>query len=452
MRNESIKCILFFLCLVNSQNTFSGTWEDWAYKTEENNVVITRYLGKKSKVDVPEKIYDGNVTKIGNSTFKKNELLTDVHIPNTILEVEKGAFFGCISLQEINIPKSVKRIGDYAFTGCISVKEIKIPDSVIEIGESAFESCKELRKIEFGKNVLKIKDRALANCPNLQKITIPRNVFEIGNETFSCHGLSALRNFKQHIEKVSYSPYARLEEINVDEENPHYLSQEGVLFNKNKTILLSYPAAKNKNAYSIPQEVLKIQPYAFEANQYLTNIVIPDSVIEIGKGAFASSSKLKSLDLPKDIKKIESRSFESCVELENLEIPSGVSYIGSNAFSNCESLKQIILPAEITCIEESTFMNCKNLKKMQLPQKLKIIGPRAFAGCVGLSEIKIPATVERIQSEAFKGCLALKDVEFEDISSIYYVESDSFSGCELSLKSSQALMSIENGMVKRGLK
>jgi hypothetical protein len=78
-----------------------------------------------------------------------------------------------------------------------------------------------------------------------------------------------------------------LTSIHVDFANTHYSSENGVLFNKDKTTLVAYPGGKT-GSYVIPNSITTIDNYAFYSCRNLTSVTIPNSVITIGDRAFAS--------------------------------------------------------------------------------------------------------------------------------------------------------------------
>ena len=125
-------------------------------------------------------------------------------------------------------------------------------------------------------------------------MTISNNVTSISNSAFfNCTGLTS---------------------INVDENNKNYTSEDGVLFNKDKTTLIKCPARK-KDSYTIPNGVTTISDYAFSNCTELTNIIIPDSVTEIKNLAFYNCTGLTDITVPDSVIKIGAFIFDECNNL-----------------------------------------------------------------------------------------------------------------------------------------
>jgi hypothetical protein len=137
----------------------------------------------------------------------------------------------------------------------------------------------------------------LLYCPKGRtQVTIPSSVVSIGNGAFS----------------HSY-PYnaSKLTKIEVDAGNPAYSSVDGVLFNKDTTILLQYPVGK-QGEYSIPPGVVSIGDRAFTGCGGLTSVTIPDGFTSIWDYAFAYCSGLKSVTIPNSVTSVGDWAFSNC--------------------------------------------------------------------------------------------------------------------------------------------
>ncbi len=164
--------------------------------------------------------------------------------------------------------------------------------------------CKEtasgamaIPSIYEGKPVTSIGDWAFYGCTKLTRVTIPDSVTGIGYAAFSKCG--------------------SLKSIDVGEGNTEYSSEDGVLFDKNKTVLIHFPAGKGGH-YTIPDGVTSIGDHAFIKCISLTSVTIPDSVTSIEALAFRDCFGLKSVRIPDSITNIKSAAFSSCSNLKSI--------------------------------------------------------------------------------------------------------------------------------------
>ena len=258
---------------------------------------IIGYMGSPTSIKVPSKINGLPVVAIGS-----------------------GAFRYCSSLSSIVIPEGVETIGVFAFAHCPNLSRIDLPDSLRTIGSLAFRLCESLRSIDLPEGLDSIGNEAFAYCSNLTSITIPASVKSLGSGAFfMCHNLK---------------------EICVKESNPYYSSDEnGILFNKDRTVLHVYPAGL-RGRYTIPSGVTKIGPYAFSGSS-LSHITIPDTVTVIDIAAFNHCSNLTHITIPLSVVAIDSSAFSKCTSLTSIAIPISVISLGNSVFSGCSNLTSI---------------------------------------------------------------------------------------------------------------
>ena len=286
----------------------------------------------------------------------------DVTIPNGITAIDVSAFADCTELKSITIPDSVTSIYYDAFFGCTGLTSIKIPDSVTDIGEDAFANtawynnqpnglvyagkvaykykgiCPSSITIKEG--TLGIAYSAFSDCTELKSIVIPDSVTDIGEDAFArC---------------------TKLTNIFVESANQCYISEYGVLFNKNKTELICCSGGKTGD-YIIPDSVTEIGDYAFFGCMNLTNITIPDVVTEIGDYAFFCCMSLTSIIIPDGVTEIGESVFLGCKSLKSISIPDSIIHIGIRAFYGCNELRSITIPDSVTSIGEDAFSDCKNI-------------------------------------------------------------------------------------------
>lgn len=188
--------------------------------------------------------------------------------------------------------------------------------------------------------------------------------------------------------------YTLLKEINVDPANESCASVDGILYNKEMTILYACPAAYEGNV-EIPETVKIIGRRAFSGCKLIKEIVLPDSVTTIEEQAFADCKVLKKLVLSDNLTNVGREAFLRCGKITsagpkggkknkfNLEFPWTVK-IPENAFSGLKSLKQVVLPETITEIGKNAFKACKSLESINLPANVKC-DKKLFKDCVKLS-------------------------------------------------------------------
>ena len=249
---------------------------------------------------------------------------------------------------------SVTTIDSSAFSRNNNITSIEIPDSVTFIEEGAFEWCSNLSKVMIGSGVATIGDFAFGSC---EKMT----------------------------------------EIIVDDSNPYFSSEDGVLFNKEKNRLIRYPEGKI-GSYTIPDCVTVVEDYAFIKGA-LTSVTIPSNITDISEGAFEDCKNLMFVTIPDSVTTIGEQAFSYCTNLTTIDLPNSITSIGGNAFFG-SGLTSITVPKNITTIKYGTFGECRNLSSISIPEGVTTIEDSAFWRCAA-TEINIPNTVTEIGPIAF---------------------------------------------------
>ena len=253
------------------------------------------------------------------------------------------------SIINVVIEEGATNISTYAFYCCSNLINITISNSVTNIESDAFATCSSLTNITIPNSVMSIEEFAIIDCDNLESITISNSVTNIGDGL--CYRCSNLKN------------------IYVDKNNQYYSSENGILFNKDKSKLIKYPDGKiNKQC------------------------IIPDNVTDIGEYAFAACSSLTSITIPNSVTSISDRAFYYCSSLTSITIPNSVTSIGGCAFNSCSSLTNITIPNSVTCIDAYTFMRCSSLTSITIPNSVTSIEYGAFNECSSLTDVYYTGT------------------------------------------------------------
>ena len=300
---------------VDSNNKKYSSQDGVLFNKDKTELI--KYPGRNTRTsyNIPN-----SVTSIGDSAFYNCESLTSVTIPNSVTIIVFETFAFCEKLTNVTIPNSVTSIEDDAFYFCESLTSVTIPNSVTNIGYNAFGICSNLNSVTIGNSVTSIGNTAFYHCTSLASVTIPNSVTNIGYRAFSdCTNLTS---------------------ITVDSNNKKYSSQDGVLFNKDKTELIKYPGRNTRTSYNIPNSVTSIGDSAFYNCESLTSVTIPNSVTIIVFETFAFCEKLTNVTIPNSVTSIEDDAFYFCESLTSVTIPNSVTNIGYDAF-DYSSLKDV---------------------------------------------------------------------------------------------------------------
>ncbi|UKK70522.1 leucine-rich repeat protein [Prevotella communis] len=193
-------------------------------------------------------------------------------------------------------------------------------------------------------------------------------------------------------EGFKYNPFVdcfSVESIEVEEGNPAICSVDGVLFNKDTTTLIGYPAGATRELYTVPASVKTAGDGAFFNSKYLKKIVLPDNIETLGYSLFASSKSLEEVTLPSSIKELSIYLFKDCTKLKSVVIPEGVTTIGYSAFEGCSRLESISLPESINFIDFFAFGSLSNLKNVYCQAKIVPNTSQNVFGNVNLSKVTL---------------------------------------------------------------
>ena len=334
--------------------------------------------GGLTSVTIPD-----SVTAISAWAFSYCSRLTSVTIGKSVTSIGDCAFFNCTGLTEINY--NAKAVTDLAYYADVfenagtdgSGIKVTFGDGVEKIPaylfNISFGVCPNISNVSIGSNVTSIGDGAFNNCTGLTEINYnAKAVTDLtsGSGVFSNAGTAGSGvkvTFGDGVEKIpaylfcycdgltsvtigsgvttisgsAFSSCSSLTSINVDNNNEYYSSSGGVLFDKNQTILICYPAGKTESNYTIPDSVTSIGDFAFDCCSSLTSVTIPDSVTSIGDSAFSSCDGLSSVTIGNSVTSIGDSAFYHCDGLTSVTIGNSVTSIGNYAFYYCTGLTEI---------------------------------------------------------------------------------------------------------------
>ena len=295
--------------------------------------------------------------------------ITSFVFGNKVKDIPAYICYGLQELKSISIPESVETIGERAFYACWLTGSMTIPANVKSIGEAAFvaSDIKAFIVSEDNKNFAS-KDGVLYNKDFTEiiylpgeltgEITIPATVTNLG-EFFPAPGIGKSEYDEEHDFKGM-----GISALNVEEGNAEFVSEDGVLYNKDKTILYCYPLAKEGEFFEVPSTVETIGNFAFSANQNLKRIFMHENVETVGVYGFMGLTSLEFITLNEGLKRMGVASFAMCENLKNVVIPSTVDTVMYGAFSECTALETVVIPASVKFLGSQSFVGCNNLRNV----------------------------------------------------------------------------------------
>lgn len=329
-----------------------------------------------------------------------------------------AAYTGSVTIPESvtynGVTYNVVKIGEDAFAESTYVSKVTIPESVTEIARKAFYSCSRLRNFELPGSVTSIGELAFYHCVALKSLHIPAAVDAIGSKAFMlCNGLT---------------------ELTVDAANESYSSENNIIYNKDKTLLVAAMSTFSghldvpltvkgigENAFvecdgltSINLgNVSVIHDFAFFDCKGLTTVTLPSSLERLGFGAFFNCTHMSALNMNDNLKEIGERAFTRCIALKDIVFAGDNLKIGNHAFESCKNMN---LTDVIDCISEVgdyAFASCVKFRTVTLPRSVKSYGNYAFFACAQMTRLFIGSEVEKMGENVFYNCSRIRQVTID---------------------------------------
>ena len=383
--------------------------------------------------------------------------VTSYIIRDSVEEIGDNAFWvetgygngdhGLYSLTDLHLPKGLKKVGNEAFRAC-PFKEIELPDGIIEIGDYAFASCHSLKTITLPKNLRSLGERVFL-ASSIETITIPRSVNHIGNECFN-----ACWN---------------LRDIQVEKGNEYFSSDDGILYNADKSVLIKVPSLLRPDT---PENVNYWEDTSIQKDEEI--LCGREGVVEYMDMVEGVTCLTKKDDVTgKSYKEIihnnacylsprisisgwewwleegyriyvedkeEVKSDTVLGSYQYYDNPDGLSYLEKN------TRRELSVPESVSAIVSYAFYGCQ-LKVINLPSSITYIGEKAFGSqnlnispqnrhfkvendvlididnkkavyCFSSDSCVVPQGVEIIGKEAFRGTKSKSVVIPEGVTTI----------------------------------
>ena len=352
------------------------------------------YKGKSKMVKVPE-----GIKTIGASAFWNNVLVEDVILPESLERLGGDCFYYCKNLKKVNIPKKVWIMGNNPFAGCPKLQITnESPNFILENG------------VLYDKDKTNLIHYTISN-PQTEFI-VPYGVTCLGKHCFyACNNLRKIV-IPESVIRFENNPFSGCEHLSLESHTPHYVIENGVIYNKFKTTIVGCLNDSQIDCLRVPETVSLISRNSFWNCKGVKKIVITKNVDRIGYNPFAGCENLI----------IES-------ENDNFVVKNGVVYDKTLTHILCATDKAIgkefALPDGITHINRGVFSGCKSLENIDF-NGVTYIDKSSFTNCVGLTDIYVPDTVTYIGEWAFAYCVNLKKVS---IGKNTFVDKNAFNEC-----------------------
>lgn len=264
-----------------------------------------------------------------------------------------------------------------------NIKTVILPDGITSVGDFAFVSDYEV----------------------LTTVNLPEGIRRIGKYAFAGNALTSV-SIPASVELIDTAAFyycTELTAVHVNSSNHHYCSEDGVLFNKDKSKLIIYPAKKQNSYYALPSSVKVIELGAFMECHALTEVILPAGLITINSYAFNYCTGISEINIPNSINYIgedvfyetalyndESNWTDGCLYWDNCligtdynissnyVIASGTRLIAGGTFNTSE-LREITIPVTVISIGENAFNRCNSLKEITvLAENPPMLGANVF--------------------------------------------------------------------------
>lgn len=189
-----------------------------------------------------------------------------------VTAIGKKAFSGAHALKSIVLPSGVLSIGDFAFEGCSQLESVVFPGNKVRIGEGSFFRCSSISRVTLGSDWISVNLKMFRWSDKLTTLFIPAK-------------LTRLQNFKS---------LKRLRSVEVDANNPNYMSVNGLLYTKDLSVLLACPRG------------------------YIGNVRVVEGTQSVRWGALIDCPQVTSVDLPVSLRSLSFREFSRIEKLERI--------------------------------------------------------------------------------------------------------------------------------------
>ncbi len=433
---------------LDADDAIAGNMTFAVIDEEAATMAITGHSGNYTGVlNIPSTFEKNDViytiVRIDAGAFADQEDVTEIVVPDTVLEIGQGAFSGCAALTELTVPfvggsatsdtyigyifgassftenakyvpaglatvtlgDACTSIADFAFDYCANLTTVHIGANVASIGNCAFNAC-ALTEIVVPDSVTQIGVGAFAKCP-ITKMTLP---FIGADSTAKIGYIGHLFGATSYLQNNRFVPAGL---TNITLSSACTKIGDGALYdclNLETPVLPDTITAIGADAFA-NTKFYNAQPdglvyvgnvlYAFKGEMENTDIVVRDNTIAIAANAFAGYP-ITSIVIPDSVVAIGYGAF-SGANFSTIEL----SFVGGGADSGNTHLGYIF--GALTAADNASAVPA-TLKSIVLRQNCTEIGALAFYGCNNLERVTLGAGVTDVAKDAFFYCTKLSAI------------------------------------------
>lgn len=408
MRNKRLVILIAILVILSSlflaacqkEEEIDHT-EGFTFSLRGNEYAVESYNGK-SDITIPSVYNNRPVTSIAKNAFEYSNL-SKVVISEGIKTISENAFRECFGLIEIKIPKSVTTIASDAFYSCSSLYEI-----IVDADNPNYKSVGGHLYTKDGKTLV-----AYSMGRPDEEYNVPDGVEKISSHTFFSSLYLFTVNLPSSVKEIDENAFSSsaIKDINVDESNTVFSSDDGILYADNGTKLFCYPSGKEVSEdVHLRSDIKRIHKFALADNQ-IKRLFLNEGLEEIEERAFVRSS-LEEIFISSSVKKIGAAPFEDCSSLYNIEVASNNQHYQDINGDLYNKMGTVFV----------SYALAKEGSRFTLPRGIIEIAESAFCEAIYLRELEIPNTVTKIGEFALNSPYLTRIILNSSVPPIVYPE------------------------------
>lgn len=341
--------------------------------------VATKYTGNKSIVVVPE-----GVTELAPCLFWDNQVIEEVILPDTLVNISGDTFYNSSNLRKVNIPKNVKFMGNNPFAGCPNIEVINespyfnFVDGILYNRDFTrliyYPISKKDDRYEIKEGCRILGKHSFYLCDNLKEVVIPSSIIKLEN-----------------------NPFSGCTKINLVNKSDYYHIDDSVIYDKDYSSVIGCLNSINTDCLVL-KDVKRICRNSFWNCKGIRKIVLPKTLESIGYNPFVSCSNIEFESSSENYMvydnvlytadKSKLVCYPAKYAIGDIYLPDEVITLERGAFSGCDRMTNIHLH-NVSIISKTCFTNCNSLERVYCSDLVTYIGEWAFAHCANLKELSV---------------------------------------------------------------